>query len=41
MGLLGLRAGAEARWRTPGGEQGGARIGEVLFQPKAHGDYTT
>jgi regulator of nucleoside diphosphate kinase len=40
-GLLGLRAGAEARWQMPGGEQGAARIGEVLFQPEAHGDFTT
>ena len=36
--LLGLRAGETARWRTPGGLEGAARILAVLFQPEAHGD---
>lgn len=40
-GLLGLRAGALATWKMPGGDQGGARITEIHFQPEAHGDYTT
>jgi regulator of nucleoside diphosphate kinase len=39
--LLGMRVGAVARWRTPGGTEGAARILSVLFQPEASGDYTT
>lgn len=39
-GLLGLRAGATAKWQMPGGDEGGARVAEILFQPEAHGDYT-
>lgn len=39
-GLLGLRVGDVARWRTPQGEEGGAKVLEVLFQPEADGDYT-
>lgn len=39
--LLGLRVGAQARWRTPGSAQGAARIVELLFQPEASGDFTT
>lgn len=39
--LLGLRVGTEARWRTPGGGAGAARIVEMLFQPEASGDYVT
>lgn len=39
--LLGLRVGAEARWRTPGGSTSAARIVEMLFQPEASGDYAT
>ncbi len=39
-GLLGLRAGATARWRTPLGDDCAARIEAVLFQPEASGDYT-
>lgn len=39
--LLGLRVGETARWRTPGGQGGAARILAVLFQPEASGDYET
>ncbi len=38
--LLGLRVGAIARWRTPAGEEGAARVTKLLFQPEASGDYT-
>jgi regulator of nucleoside diphosphate kinase len=38
--LLGLRAGAVATWRTPGGGEGAAEVLQVLFQPEAHGIYT-
>lgn len=38
--LLGLRAGATARWSTPGGQPGEAKIVSILFQPEASGDYT-
>ena len=41
IGLLGQKAGATARWRTPGGEESAARVLTVLFQPEASGDYTT
>lgn len=37
--LLGLRVGETARWRTPTGQEGAARIVAVLFQPEASGDY--
>lgn len=37
--LLGLRVGDTARWRTPAGQWGRARIVAVLFQPEATGDY--
>jgi regulator of nucleoside diphosphate kinase len=37
--LLGLRAGGEARWRTPGGEERAASIVAILFQPEAAGEY--
>lgn len=33
--LLGLRVGTIARWRTPAGKEGSARILAVLFQPEA------
>jgi regulator of nucleoside diphosphate kinase len=36
--LLGLQAGATARWRSASGQGGAARILAVLFQPEAHGD---
>lgn len=39
--LLGLRVGQVARWTTPGGASGAARVLSVLFQPEASGDYTT
>ena len=38
--LLGLRVGDVARWKTPNGEDGGAQVLSVLFQPEASGDYT-
>lgn len=37
--VLGLRVGETARWRTPTGEEGSARIAAVLFQPEASGDF--
>lgn len=39
--LLGRRVGATASWCTPLGEARSARIVELLFQPEAHGEYTT
>lgn len=41
MSLIGLRLGATATWRTPGGEEGSAKVAEILYQPKASGEYTT
>jgi regulator of nucleoside diphosphate kinase len=41
MALLGLRVGETARWQTPTGGSGAARILSVLFQPEATGDYET
>ncbi|RZL94686.1 MAG: transcription elongation factor GreAB [Variovorax sp.] len=41
MGLIGLRLGALAKWRTPDGHEGSAKLVEILFQPEASGDYTT
>lgn len=38
MALLGLRVGETARWRTPAGAQGAARILAVLHQPEARGE---
>lgn len=35
--LLGLKAGAVARWQTPSGEEGSAEIVAVLFQPEHSG----
>jgi len=35
--LIGLRAGEVARWRTPDGREGAARILAVLSQPDAGG----
>ncbi len=40
-GLLGLPAGALARWDGPEGESSVAQIEEILFQPEATGDYVT
>ncbi|MEO6032036.1 MAG: GreA/GreB family elongation factor [Burkholderiaceae bacterium] len=39
MALLGLRVGAVAQWRAPGGEEGAAEVVSILFQPEASGDY--
>lgn len=39
--LLGLRVNDTATWTMPTGEHGGARIGSILFQPEASGDYVT
>ncbi|MFL5037240.1 MAG: GreA/GreB family elongation factor [Microvirga sp.] len=41
MGLIGLPAGALARWAGPGGQQSVVRIEEILFQPEATGNYVT
>lgn len=41
MSLIGLRLGAVAQWKTPGGEARSARVEEILYQPEASGEYTT
>lgn len=41
MALLGLRAGAVARWQAPDGNEKAARVAAILFQPEASGDYLT
>ena len=41
MALIGLHAGATARWRGPDGEESLAKIERILFQPEATGDYVT
>jgi regulator of nucleoside diphosphate kinase len=41
LALLGLTAGALARWVGPGGEESVALVEEILFQPEASGDYVT
>ncbi len=38
-GLLGLKKGQVARWRTPDGSVATARIVDILFQPEESGDY--
>ncbi len=38
--LLGLRVGDVAHWQTPSGEDGGAQVLSVLFQPEASGNFT-
>jgi len=38
--LLGLHAGATARWRTPLGRTSSADVIAILFQPEAVGDYS-
>ncbi|MDF2463296.1 MAG: Transcription elongation factor-like protein [Ramlibacter sp.] len=38
--LLGLRVGDVAHWRGPHGALQSARVGAMLFQPEASGDYT-
>lgn len=37
--LLGLPVGAVARWCTPAGDERGAEIVGIPFQPEASGDY--
>lgn len=39
--LLGLRAGDVARWRSPLGGTEEAEVLAVLFQPEAHGDFSS
>ncbi|TFZ01084.1 GreA/GreB family elongation factor [Ramlibacter rhizophilus] len=39
--LIGMRAGNEVRWQTPRGSCRTVRVGAVLFQPEASGDYVT
>jgi regulator of nucleoside diphosphate kinase len=39
--LLGLRTGDVARWSTPGGADESAEVLEVIFQPEAHGDWSS
>ena len=39
--LIGLAAGAVARWVGPGGEETVVHVDRVLFQPEATGDYVT
>ena len=39
--LLGLQAGAVARWHAPDGGERGARVVSILYQPEAAGDYVT
>lgn len=38
--LLGLRVGSIAQWSTPSGDQRGAEILAILFQPESSGDYS-
>lgn len=38
-GLLGLKKGRLARWRTPDGATATAKIIDILFQPEESGDY--
>lgn len=37
--LLGLQAGAVARWQTPSGEECAAEVVAIHFQPEACGQY--
>lgn len=41
MGVLGLRVGDIARWRTPLGADCEAKVEDVQYQPEATGDYST
>lgn len=41
LGLIGLPAGATARWSGPAGEESAMQIEKILFQPEATGDYVT
>ena len=38
--LIGRRVGSIARWRSPSGDHGAAKVLAVLFQPEANGDFT-
>jgi regulator of nucleoside diphosphate kinase len=38
-GLLGLKKGRVARWKTPDGAIATAKIVDILFQPEESGDY--
>ena len=38
--LLGLQVGSVARWVTPSGDENGAEILAILFQPESSGDYS-
>ncbi|MDP3413546.1 MAG: GreA/GreB family elongation factor [Polaromonas sp.] len=38
-GLLGLKKGRLARWKTPDGATATAKIVDILFQPEESGDY--
>lgn len=38
--LIGRRVGSIARWQTPKGDEGAAKVVALLFQPEASGDYT-
>jgi regulator of nucleoside diphosphate kinase len=38
-GLLGLKKGRTASWRTPDGSTASAKIVDILFQPEESGDY--
>ena len=39
--LLGLKVGAIARWRMPGGDEAASEVVAVVYQPEASGDYLT
>lgn len=41
IGLLGPKAGDVAKWSMPHGEECGAEVVAILFQPEATGDYAT
>jgi regulator of nucleoside diphosphate kinase len=41
ISLLGLRAGDAAKWHTPHGDECGAIVESIQFQPEATGDYAT
>ena len=40
LSLIGLRLGAVAEWKTPGGGEVRARVEEILYQPEASGEFT-
>jgi len=41
LGVLGLKVEDVATWHTPHGDECAARVAAILFQPEAHGDYST